>query len=100
MLLPVRHCPRRIQPEKCPNTWPGLCRQALTKRSFPLKKKRKEKILVFIGLTLKVEKLKYPHDNCSVSFNDGELSTRLDHGETTSAFVFSFFFLTKRVFCS
>ena len=34
----------------------------------------KEKILVLIGLTLKVEKLKYPHDNYSVSFNDEELT--------------------------
>ena len=33
-----------------------------------------EKILVLIGLTLKVEKLKYPHDNYSVSFNDEELT--------------------------
>ena len=47
-----------------------------------LKKKKKnppfkmfqEKILVLIGLTLKVEKLKYPHDNYSVSFNDEELT--------------------------
>ena len=44
------------------------------KKKKPLFKPFQEKILVLIGLTLKVEKLKYPHDNYSVSFNDEELT--------------------------
>ena len=44
------------------------------KKKNPPFKMFQEKILVLIGLTLKVEKLKYPHDNYSVSFNDEELT--------------------------